>query len=96
MRHVGDQLGAEALAFQPVIHGVADGLAQIVELPGMVPEGAGHLVRLQMDVGLAGENGVGGRTDGRPAPDQTPQIPEHPALIERDQYHRGGSDGRPQ
>mgnify|MGYP000360410751 CR=1 FL=1 len=46
---VGDQLGLEALALDALVHGISDGGAQIVELPGVPGQVAVHFVGVDLD-----------------------------------------------
>ena len=50
---VGDQLGLEALALDALVHGISDGGAQIVELPGVPGQVTVHFVGVDLEVRVA-------------------------------------------
>ena len=59
MGDVGDQLGLKALALDALVHGISDGGAQIVELPGVPGQVTVHFVGVDLEVRVAPHDAAG-------------------------------------
>ena len=95
--HVGDELGPEALAFEPLVHRIVDGRAQVVELFGVLPQVVVHAGGVDLYLGGSSQNGAGGGADGLPLAHPPAQLPKHEALVYRDENDSGsGNSGAQQ
>ena len=71
---VGDELGFEVLAAHPLRHRLGDGLAQVVQLLGVLPQVVGHVVAGDLHVQIALEQFPGTAANLLPAVGPAAQV----------------------
>ena len=82
---VGDQLGLEALALDALVHGISDGGAQIVELPGVPGQVTVHFVGVDLEVRVAPHDAAGALPHPLPLDGPAAKAVEHKALKHGDE-----------